>query len=265
MSEHEFGQVTASAAEIYEEFFVPALFSSWPVHVLEAAQVREGDHVLDVACGTGVLARAAKSRVGPGGAVTGVDVNEGMVGVAASRATDISWEVAPAESLPFDSDSFDRVVSQFGLMFFQDQVKALSEMRRVTRAGGKVGVAVWASLDETPGYAAIAELLNDLFGSEIAASLESPYSLGDLRQLEGLFTDAGFGAVSIKTMPGEARYQSIDSWLYMDIKGWTLADAIGDDDFARLQQAAQTRLSEFEQPDGSVRFDAPAHIVTATP
>ena len=77
------------------------------------------------------------------------------------------------ESLPFDSETFDRVVSQFGLMFFQDQIKAIKEMRRVVRTGGKICVAVWASLQDTPGYAAVVNILSDLFGPEVAKSIET--------------------------------------------------------------------------------------------
>jgi len=90
MNEHEKGQVAASAAEIYDQFFVPALFADWPEHVLRAANVQAGDSVLDVACGTGVLARKAADLVGPSGSVVGVDINEGMLAAARQKAPDIT-------------------------------------------------------------------------------------------------------------------------------------------------------------------------------
>ena len=151
MGEHKTGQVASNAAEIYEAFFIPALFIDWPDQVLTAADVGAGHHVLDIACGTGILARHAEAMVGPNGSVTGVDINEGMLAVARKMNPNITWELGAAESLPYDQESFDRVVSQFGLMFFSDPAQAISEMVRVIRPGGKIGVAVWASLEDTPG------------------------------------------------------------------------------------------------------------------
>ncbi len=262
MSEHDRGQVAASAADIYERFFVPALFAEWPARILAAADVRPGQRVLDVASGTGILAREAARIVGTSGAVVGLDINPGMLAVAQAKSDDVSWQQAAAESLPFDADSFDRVVSQFGLMFFEDRLGAISEMLRVLRRGGTACVAVWAALDDTPGYAAVAQMLRDLFGADVAKAIEAPYCLGDTRDLSRLFAAAGAGQASVHTVPGTARFTSIDAWLYTDIKGWTLADVIDDADYERLKQAARQRLSQFVQPDGSVTFPAPAHLVT---
>ena len=79
------------AATGYEKFFVPALFEEWAARVAETAHVRPGDRVLDVACGTGVLAREIKRRAGPSGSVVGLDVNPGMLTVAAQREPRITW------------------------------------------------------------------------------------------------------------------------------------------------------------------------------
>ena len=264
MNEHERGQVAATAAEIYEEFFVPALFAEWPQRVLEAAHVQAGDTVLDVACGTGILARTAVNMVGTNGSVVGVDINAGMLAVAKQQAPNISWKVAPAESLPFEAATFDRVISQFGLMFFEDQTKAIAEMRRVLRPRGTLAVAVWDSLEATPGYTVVAEILDELFGPEVARALEVPYSLGDKQKLTSLFAQAGMVDISIQTITGQARFSSIESWIYTDIKGWTLADVIDDEGYEALKRTAPERLSQFVQGDGVVAFDAPAHIVTVT-
>jgi ubiquinone/menaquinone biosynthesis C-methylase UbiE len=168
------GQVLASAAEIYDEFFVPALFEQWAPPVLDAAAVRKGEQVLDVACGTGVLTRAAAARAGR---ATGLDVNPGMLAVARKRGGGIDWRESRAEALPFADGSFDVVLSQFGLMFFEDRDAALREMLRVLRPGGRLAIAVWDSLERAPGYAAMAALLERLFGAEIAGALHAPYCL----------------------------------------------------------------------------------------
>lgn len=262
MDEHRRGQLATAAAKIYERFFVPALFADWPEHVLAEADVRPGHRVLDVACGTGVLARAAKRAVGRDGAVVGLDVNGGMLTVARAKAPGIDWQRGAAEALPFPADSFDRGVSQFGLMFFDDRCRAISEMLRVVRPGGTVAAAVWGPLHATPGYAAVAEVLADLFGAAVAESIRAPYSLGDADALRSLFADAGARDVSVRTVTGKARFPSVESWIFTDIKGWTLADVIDDDGYQRLRREAPRRLSRFVLADGSVEFDAPAHIVT---
>src|SRR5262249_12784814 len=206
MSEHDRGQVSGRAAEIYEEFFLPALFAEWSGRLIGAAKIRFGERVLDVACGTGVLGRAVADRVGDDGEVVGLDVNDGMLAVARRKAPGIQWKQGRAESLPFGDESFDAVLCQFGLMFFEDRAAALREMIRVARTGGRVAVAVWSSLDAAPGYADVVELLARLFGEEIADALRAPFVLGDRRELEGLCKESGIDRAEIRTVEGMARF-----------------------------------------------------------
>ena len=258
------GQVNRSAAEIYEEFFVPALFHEWAPRVAAAADVRPGNKVLDVACGTGVVAREAVRRARPGGEVTGLDRNPGMLAVARRQAPEIAWREGLAEALPFEAETFDAVVSQFGLMFFDDRQRALQEMWRVLRPGGRLAVAVWDRLETSPGYAAMTALLQRLFGEPIAAGLRAPFVLGDPAELRSLFAAAGLPEVQVATEVGTARFPSIESWVHTDVKGWTLADLIDDAQYRVLLQAARTELKRFAGPDGKVTFAAPAHIVSVT-
>ncbi len=264
MSDSEKGQVSTSAAEVYEEFFLPALFQDWPPRVADAAHVVSGQRVLDVACGTGVLARALARRVRPGGSVVGLDVNDGMLAVARRKAPEVEWVRGAAEALPFPDASFDAVVSQFGLMFFEDRRAAIREMARVLRPGGRLAVAVWDSLDRTPGYAAMTALLKRLFGKETAASLYAPYTLGDPEPLRALFEGVGLTDLAVTTHDGTARFPSIASWVYTDVKGWTAAGLIDDAGFERLVAEAERELQRFVTPEGKVAFSAPAHIVTAS-
>jgi SAM-dependent methyltransferase len=166
-------QVAGSAPEVYERELVPAVFGVWAPIVVDLAQPRPGERVLDVACGTGVVARIAAARVGPTGSVLGVDLNPGMLSVARSIvSTDVRsdgplhWQEASADKLPFPDGSFDVVYCQLGLQFFADRAAALREMRRVLdaegrlalmrvagytrksrfcRAGGSIGATRWSS------------------------------------------------------------------------------------------------------------------------
>jgi ubiquinone/menaquinone biosynthesis C-methylase UbiE len=256
--------LSGSAAEVYDAFFLPALFQQWAGRVTDAAQIKAGQRVLDVACGTGVVAREAAQRVGASGAVIGLDINAGMLAVARRKAPHIEWRQGRAEALPWDNDSFHAVVSQFGLMFFADRRAALQEMLRVLRLGGHMAVAVWAPLTDSPGYAALAGLLRRLFGEDVAQALYAPFTLGDTENLRALFDEAGIAHTRITTHAGTARFPSIQSWMYTDIKGWTLADKLDDAQYEQLVQEAERTLHPFVIDDGTVAFDAPAHIVTAT-
>lgn len=264
MNDSKRGQVNHSAAEVYEAFFVPALFQTWANPVANATGVTSGQRALDVGCGTGVAARALAARVGASGKVSGLDVNEGMLAVARRMAPNVDWRQGAAENLPFEDSSFDAVVSQFALMFFEDKPTALAEMMRVLVPGGRMVVAVWDALENTPGYAAMVALLQRLFGDAPADALRAPYSLGWPEALEALFEQAGICDVVIRTRPGTARFPSLASWVHTDIKGWTLADMIDDEQMQRLLGEARVALKPFVMRDGRVEFDAPAHLAMVT-
>jgi SAM-dependent methyltransferase len=234
----------------------------WAAPVAEAAAIGAGHRVLDVACGTGVLAREAARRVRPGGSVIGLDRNAGMLAVARRKAPEIEWREGLAETLPFADGHFDAVVSQFGLMFFENRSKALAEMWRVLRPGGRLAVAVWDGLERTPGYAAMTALLERMFGAEVADALRAPYALGDPAALAVLARLAGIPA-EVTTRSDVARFPSIEDWVRTDVKGWTLADLIDEHQYRALQQAAPEALQRFVQADGTVTFEAPAHILSA--
>lgn len=257
------GQVLSNAAEIYDEFFLPALFAAWPPRLVEAAQLDRGMNVVDVACGTGVLTVEAAKAVSPGGTAVGLDLNPGMLDVARRKAPEIDWHEAPAEALPFDSGHFDAAMSQFGLMFFRDQHAAIREMWRVLRPGGRLAIAVWDSLENTPGYSAVTRLLARLFGDEIAELLRAPYNLGDARLLQALLRDSGVEKPQVLRFSGEACFPSIRSWMHTDVRGWTLSEKLDDQQFELLVSEAENELGRFVMPDGSVRFDHPALIATA--
>jgi SAM-dependent methyltransferase len=212
-----------------------------------------------------VLAREAARRVGPDGSVIALDPNEGMLAVGRRAAPVIEWRSGRAEALPFADSAFDAVVSQFGLMFFEDRVAALKEMWRVLRpGGGRLAVAVWDALDRSPGYAAMTALLRRLFGDRIANEMRAPFVQGDPEELRSLFAQAGIPDVEVRTLDGTARYPSLEAWVRTDVKGWTLADLIDDAQYRTLLEEAARELSPYVQADGTVVFRSPAHIATAT-
>lgn len=262
-TEAERGQVVASAAEVYEQFFVPALFGHFAPIAVDRSGVGSGDRLVDVACGTGVVARRAASVVGSEGTVVGVDVNPAMLTVARALNDDVDWIEAPAESLPFESGFFDAAVCQFGLMFFTDNDAALGEMARVVRPGRPVVLATWADMSACSGYEAMIRLLDDQIGSAAAEALRAPFTIGTESLLAAAIEPA-FDDHEVWTERGVARFPSLESWMRTEIRGWTLSDMIDDDEFDALLEVARSRLARFVQPSGAVTFELPAIMAIAT-
>ena len=188
---------SGTAAENYERYFVPVIATPVAHDLLSAAALQSGESVLDVACGTGVIARLASERVGPGGKVVGIDVAPDMIEVArtttAPSGLAIEWREGDAASLPFPDGSFDIVLCQMSLMLFPDQATALAEMRRVLTAGGRVAL-------NTPG--AINRPMEILAGAlarhvnpDLAGFVHSIFSMSDPAAHQQLLREAGFRSV----------------------------------------------------------------------
>jgi SAM-dependent methyltransferase len=255
---------TRSPAEVYEAEFVPALFRPFTATVLDAAAVTPGQRVLDVACGTGVLARAAAARVGLGGAVTGLDANPEMLAVARRLDGSIEWIDGRAEALPQSDASFDAVVSQFGLMFFDDRAAALREMRRVLRPAGRLAVAVCDAVERSPGYGALAALLQTLFGARVADAFRAPFAIGDATVLRAIAAQAGLEGAEVLQRTADVRFGSVDALVSAERACvWTLGGLLDDTQFDALRREARRALASFVQPDGSVAFAMPALVIVA--
>ncbi|NNE96305.1 MAG: methyltransferase domain-containing protein [Acidimicrobiales bacterium] len=252
-------------ARAYEALHVPALFGQWASPVLDAAGVKPGDAVVDVACGTGVLARHALNRVGSSGRVVGLDVGAGMLAVAADIEPDIEWIEGNAGDLPFDDAEFDAVVSQFGLMFFPNRAGAISEMLRCLRSGGHAVVAVWDSLERSGPYQITVDLLQRRAGTAAADALRAPFVLGDISELSALFAGAGATEVSIDTQVGTARFPSVRTMFEADLRGWLPIMGVDLDEqlIGELLIESEELLAGYVVESGEMVFPAPAHIVTA--
>lgn len=255
-----------AAATAYEELHVPALFQQWAGRILDAVDIKAGDRVLDVACGTGVLAREAMARVGPTGMAAGIDPGPGMLAVAERLAPAVEWRQGTAESLPYADQTFDAVVSQFGLMFFADRPRAVREMLRVLAPGGQLAIAVWDRLENSPAYPIEVALLERIAGRRAADALRAPFVLGDRQELTALFESAGAVSPVITTQTGTARFPSIRVMVEADLRGWlpVMGVVLEEEQIQRILAEAESALGQYVTADGQVVFDSPAHVITST-
>jgi SAM-dependent methyltransferase len=249
---------------VYEANFVPALFAEWAPQLVETAGVVPGQAVLDVACGTGVVARTAADRMGGQGRVVGLDLNQGMLTVAGRLRPDIEWRQGDAANLPFEPGSFDVVLCQAALMFFPDRAGSLREMARVARSGGIVAVQVWDQLEAQEGYGAMYEAFARHLGPQ-AAQLESAYwALGDLDLLGSLFEAAGLEITATRTRVGTVRFPSATDAIATEIQATPLAERISKDTYDRLLEAATEAMRPFTVDGGRVELPLKGHLITAT-
>jgi SAM-dependent methyltransferase len=252
-----------AGARAYDALFVPSLIGVYAPIVADAAALSPGDRVLDVACGTGVVAREALRRVGSSGSVTGLDANAGMLAVAREHSAAITWREGFAEALPFPASTFDAVTCQFGLMFFRDRATAIAEMRCMLRPGGRLAVAVWASLDAIPTFAAEVTLFERVCGPAAAEALRAPFELGDRAALVPMFPDA-----AITTHTTTARFPNVRTLVEADLRGWLpiMGVHLGEPVIAETLDAADEALAPHvtREADGAVAFPTSAHVVRWT-
>ena len=256
-------QLSLAAAEAYESMFVPAIFGEWAPHLVQAAGVAPGQAVLDVACGTGVVAREAADRMGGRGRVVGLDLNQGMLAVARRLRPDIEWRQGDAAELPFDDGSFDVVLCQAALMFFPDRGGALREMARVAAEGGTVAVQVWDRLEAQPGYQPFFEVVARHAGEEAVDLWSAYWALGDLELVAALFEAAGLRIAATSTRQGAVRSASADELVRSEVEATPLGERIGPDGYARLLEDARAALRPFVTADGRVEMPIRGHLVVA--
>ena len=256
-------QLSLEAAEGYESKFVPAIFGEWAVYLVDAAGVVPGQSVLDVACGTGIVARTAAARMAGRGTVVGVDLSEGMLTVARRLRGDITWRQGDAAALPFADAEFDAVLCQAALMFMPDRATALREMRRVVKPSGRVALQVWSSLGSQPGYAPFHDVVARHAGREAVDALGGYWTLGDLAATTHLVASAGLAVSATRTRIGSAKFDSIDEFVAIEIKGTPVGAAIGDEVYARILADARAALAPFRTAGGALALPIEGHLITA--
>lgn len=256
-----------TAAEAYDKYMVPNIQGPSAQLVVELADPRPGDRVLDVACGTGIGARLAARRVGPSGRVAGVDADAAMVEVAArlyENRSPSEWRCASAHQLPFAEGQFDLCLCLQGLQFFPDRLAALREMRRVLRPGGRLVASTWDALETNAAYHALVQCLER---QEVdTAAARRSFSFGDASEILSTASGLGFSAVSLSRVESIGRFASVEAFVDAIANGspsarFALAKLhhnLREMFMADLRQ----RLAPYTHPEG-FSWPAPAHVLIA--
>jgi SAM-dependent methyltransferase len=249
----------------YENLFVPALFEPWTKHLVDSANIQEGSTVLDVACGTGVLARCALARAGASGQVVGADPAPGMLAVANEIEPAINWILCSAEALEVSDCAFDCVLSQFGMMFFEDRKKAAEEMFRVLKPGGSLAIAVWRSVEHNPAYADIISVLEQHVGEDAADALRMPFGLGNAEEVVAALEGGGFTEVEVEAKTESARFASSRQMVEAELRGWLplFGILLEEDQIDKVLIESDKSLEKYALASGEALFPTSAYIFTA--
>ena len=253
--------------EMYERWLVEPLFRPWAEATLDELELSPGDRVLDIACGTGIVARVAQERLDDAGYIVGIDISPDMLAVARAVAPRIDWRVGNAGDLPLhDSEGFDVVICQQGLQFFPDKPAAAAQMRRALTKGGRLAVATWRSDDEISFFRELRRIAEHHLG--IIA--DQRYSFGDAAALEALLWGAGFHEVRSRTISRTIRFRDDAPFLRMNTMALVGMSAAGknmdDQERKRVVEEIVSESAPTLEPysDGSeLAFELSTNLATA--
>ncbi len=261
-------QLSGSGPEAYENVWVPALMGKCAEELVACVRVRDVDRVLDIGCGTGVVAREVARQKGFGNDVVGVDINEAMLESAKRFAdqhgiSEVEWRRADASSLPFDEAAFDVVLCQQGLQFMPDRPTAMAEMARVLAPSGRLAVSVWRTI--SPAGFALCDAIDRYFGDGTTAAWHMAFSLGDREELRSLASDAGLKNARVYFDVKITRHTNPEEFVLGVIAGSPMADdvaAMADAERAKLVGEIVAAMDRYIDDDG-VANPGECHTLTA--
>jgi SAM-dependent methyltransferase len=253
-------------AATYQRVFVPLVPAPLAADLVARVSLRPGERVADIACGTGVVTRAAAERVRPDGTVVGIDPSADMLDVARSLpvpdGSTIDWRLAGAEALPLTDHSCDVVFCQLGLMFVPEPGAAIAEMRRVLAPLGRAAINVPGTMP--PIFAIMGDALARHIDPALAGFVRAVFSLHEPALMEQLLYDQHFIDITLEVATYRFRLGPPEDFLWGYLYGTPLGAALADVDPAKLAQMRDEVVSAWQPftDEHSLVVDQP--IVTAT-
>ncbi|WP_245284454.1 class I SAM-dependent methyltransferase [Bradyrhizobium sp. WSM2254] len=270
MSAHEHWQMDASAPELYERYLVPAITSVWANDLLDRISLSREESVLDIACGTGVVARLAQQR-GHAGRLVGIDLNVGMLAVARAKSTAVEWIEGSALDLPFDANSFDVVLCQLGLQFFPDRPMALREIVRVLKPRGRAGLSVYSAIERTPAAHAFVQALDKYLGEEASRTKRSEHLSCDEQEVSAWARQAGFDVVDVAAVTKQITFPSVLDYVRFQLTATPMAALLTDKGAPQRERLivsiaddATSRLDPSMLAGGKLTFPQQSFVVLAS-
>ena len=264
MSSISYQHFTGSAAENYQRDFVPAIATPVSQLLLQSADLQPGERVLDVACGTGLIARLAADRVGATGSVTGIDIAPDMIDVAKSVPAPhtIDWHIADAAARPLPDRAVDVVLCQMGLMFMENRTGAIVEMRRVLVPSGRVVVATPGQIQ--PLYEVMERAIVEQISAELGGFVSSVFSMYDPEAVAAQLREGGLHDVSATVSTTTFRLPPPAQFLWQYINLTPMAALIGQAP-EKAKEAMKRQFVDGAQPhvvDGVTVVEQPMVIAT---
>jgi ubiquinone/menaquinone biosynthesis C-methylase UbiE len=255
--------------EIYERLFVPILFEPYAQDLAARVSRLSARDILETAAGTGVLTRALAAQLPASVRIVATDLNQPMLNIAAARQADdrrISPRQADALNLPFEDQTFDAVVCQFGAMFFPDKVRAYGEARRVLRQGGRFLFSVWDKIAENEFADVTSETLAALFGEDAPDFMARiPHGYYDVEKIRDELTEAGFDSIAVETIQLVSKASSAREAAIAFCKGTPIRNQIEDREPARLDEATDAVADALARRFGDYQLEGRmrAHVFAA--
>ena len=272
MVDHEHWQLDGSAPELYERYLVPAITSLWAADLLNRAEPKPGDVVVDIACGTGVVTRLAAARMAKG-RVVGLDFNAGMLAVARTLPNSglpIEWIEGSALNLPFGDRSFNLVLCQLGLQFFPDRPLAVREMYRVLAKSGRVALSVYSAIERTPAANAFVHALDQCLGPDASKIKRAEHIFPEADPIRALLANEGFVQIEVNTVTQQITFPSVLDYVRFQLTATPMAGLLSDRNQVERESTmkevaliTQSRLGPEMLRDGRLTSPQEGHVATA--
>lgn len=237
---------TGSVPDNYDKYLGPVLFEPYAVDLTDRLKGATLQNVLEIACGTGRVTAHLADAIPSNGQLMATDLNEDMLEIAKEKTGNhnVHFQIADAQELPFDDNTFDHVVCQFGVMFFPDKLKAFREVYRVLQPGGKFLFNTWDSYESNPRSHLVKQVLNDVFKEKSPGFVnEVPHSFYSQDEIKQLLQQAGFNAVKLETVSKTSYYANVDYLIYGFFDGTPISVFLMHQP-AELREAAKQQLKE---------------------
>jgi ubiquinone/menaquinone biosynthesis C-methylase UbiE len=254
-----------SVPQNYDKYLGPVLFEPYALDLVR--RITGAKNILEIACGTGRVTRHLLNALPPDGKLMATDLNAGMIEVAKSIMQDgrIHWQVVDAQELPFENDSFDHIICQFGVMFFPDKAKAMAEAYRVLQPGGKYIFNVWDALEFNPRSAIIKTVMEELMGDEAPDFLKKgPYSWFDKDEITNLLKLTGFKEINLDVVYKTAYYETPGDLINGFVKGSPLSAYLAEQTDELREKIVNGLMDRVRGEFGDSKLESPMQAIVCT-